>query len=169
MKGTEPPEAVAIIIPLLLLFFLVVLPIAIRLSRRIRRTVGTVLSSEIRRVYNPEGGEGFIPVISYQYRFNGMEFTGITDASSGEGSTVGRINPWNTPLPYANAQAIVSMFTPGSPCFVYPDQSDNSRSRLQMFVFSSKRHQLLIILIAAAVVITAAAAAIVLMMQAGIK
>jgi hypothetical protein len=168
MNGPFSQESLAFMVPILLVSVFMVLPLVVRQLKRLRRAEGTVISSEARRVDSRDGSEGYIPVITYQYRFNGRDYTGTTESTSdpSQGSMMTRL--WATPMARSAAEMVCSRFTPGSPCTVYPDLSDHSRSTLRMATPASQR-SILLAVIAAATAILVAGLFMILNVQSGQK
>ncbi len=91
--------------------------------------MGTVLSSEVR----PAGGQGdaWVPVVTFQYRHDGRDFTMTTDeAYRGATGSPSRFNPWSIPRSRESAMASISNLQPGAECTVYYDASDPSTAML---------------------------------------
>lgn len=156
-------ELMGVLLPVVLVLSVLLIPMLVRYLGRMRRAEGIVISSEARQVRDDNGSAAYIPVISYRYRFNGMEYTGSTEMGMYDGRSAPGLDPWRIPVPYETAQAVVSRFAPGSRCTVYPDLSDHSRSSLRMTsATSAGSRQALMVAIAAALAILAGALVMIL-------
>lgn len=103
---------------------------------RWRRTRGTVLSSEVRPA--PGSSEAWLPVVVFQYRLEGRDYTISTDAmrSGAAGSSYGS-GFWGIPRSRESALAAISNFQPGMACTVIYDASDPLNAVLSAVTASS--------------------------------
>ena len=162
MTGSATLESLSVFIPVLLVIVMIGVPTAVRLMRNMRRTEGTVVSSEARQAAGDPGGAAYIPVVEYTYRFNGIDYTGSTLNGPYREQYARGLDPWQTPTSYEKALEVVSRFPPGSRCTVFPDLSDHSRSMLPMRPTSDRRSA---IIVAAAVAVAALMIALVAIME----
>ncbi len=144
MSGSASLESLSVFLPVLLVMVVIGVPMAVRLLKSMRRAEGTITSSEARQVADDTVVSAFIPVIDYTYRFNGIDYTGSTSNSPYRDQYARGLDPWNTPMTYEKALAVVAQFPPGSRCTVYPDLADHSRSILPMRSASSRKLALIL-------------------------
>jgi hypothetical protein len=154
MAGPEFGDLLKFAVPL---FFVFTAVFGRLLSKALSRTVsvqGRVESSQMRQVYDPGGGEGYIPVVTYSYMADERYYSGSTEETP-EGA--GRVVPWKTPVPKAVAESIAARFQPGSTCRVQMDKSDHARSTLLMPGVQASSTRGVAVLVAAGIAVAAAA------------